>query len=183
MVSRVYIALAIAPFRISIEIGFVKNLSAPLSMHLCWLFSSVDDVRIMTGIWLVLGFFFTFSQSSAPSIPSIIRSVMIASGMVVVIFDHQSINVEFRVVVMTLEYRNVVMLIQNLVRLRLLAKEPYIDIAARSVVRNGVESCKSDTLENHQLQTVAAACGYNLVDHHHALADAEACAWIAREIL
>ena len=38
-------------------------------------------------------------------------------------------------------------------------------------------------LENHQLQTVAAACGYNLVDHHHALADAEACAWIAREIL
>ena len=39
------------------------------------------------------------------------------------------------------------------------------------------------TLENHQLQTVAAACGYNLTDHHHALADAEACAWIAREIL
>ena len=38
-------------------------------------------------------------------------------------------------------------------------------------------------LENHQLQTVAAACGYNLIDHHHALADAEACAWIAREIL
>ena len=38
-------------------------------------------------------------------------------------------------------------------------------------------------LENHQLQTVAAACGYNLNDHHHALADAEACAWIAREIL
>ena len=39
------------------------------------------------------------------------------------------------------------------------------------------------TLENHQLQTVAAACGYNLTSHHHALADAEACAWIAREIL
>ena len=39
------------------------------------------------------------------------------------------------------------------------------------------------TLENHQLQTVAAACGYNLTNHHHALADAEACAWIAREIL
>ena len=38
-------------------------------------------------------------------------------------------------------------------------------------------------LENHQLQTVAAACGYELEDHHHALADAEACAWIAREIL
>jgi DNA polymerase-3 subunit epsilon len=39
------------------------------------------------------------------------------------------------------------------------------------------------TLENHQLQTVATACGYNLTNHHHALADAEACAWIAREIL
>ena len=38
-------------------------------------------------------------------------------------------------------------------------------------------------LKNHQLQTVAAACGYCLENHHHALADAEACAWIAREIL
>jgi DNA polymerase-3 subunit epsilon len=38
-------------------------------------------------------------------------------------------------------------------------------------------------LENHQLPTAAAACGYELKDHHHALADAEACAWIAREIL
>lgn len=38
-------------------------------------------------------------------------------------------------------------------------------------------------LENHQLQTVAAACGFNMENHHHALADAEACAWIAREIL
>ena len=37
-------------------------------------------------------------------------------------------------------------------------------------------------LPNHQLDTVAAACGYNLEKHHHALADAEACAWIAREI-
>ena len=37
-------------------------------------------------------------------------------------------------------------------------------------------------LENHQLHTVAAACGYNLRNHHHALADAEACAWIAREL-
>jgi DNA polymerase-3 subunit epsilon len=39
------------------------------------------------------------------------------------------------------------------------------------------------TLPNHQLQTVAQKCGYNLTNHHHALADAEACAWIAREIL
>lgn len=34
-------------------------------------------------------------------------------------------------------------------------------------------------LENHQLHTVSAACGYNLEHHHHALADAEACAAIA----
>ncbi|MDR1408632.1 MAG: 3'-5' exonuclease [Tannerella sp.] len=38
-------------------------------------------------------------------------------------------------------------------------------------------------LPNHRLHTVAAHCGYNLTNHHHALADAEACAWIAREIL
>ena len=38
-------------------------------------------------------------------------------------------------------------------------------------------------LSNHQLHTVAAECGYHLENHHHALADAEACAWIARKIL
>ena len=38
-------------------------------------------------------------------------------------------------------------------------------------------------LENHQLQTVAAACGFQMENHHHALADAEACAWIALELL
>lgn len=38
-------------------------------------------------------------------------------------------------------------------------------------------------LPNHQLHTVAEACGYRLENHHHALADAEACAWIARELL
>ena len=38
-------------------------------------------------------------------------------------------------------------------------------------------------LPNHQLHTVAAACGYQLDHHHHALADAEACAAIALEIL
>ena len=38
-------------------------------------------------------------------------------------------------------------------------------------------------LPNHQLQTVAAACGYDLRKHHHALADAEACAAIAIELL
>ena len=39
------------------------------------------------------------------------------------------------------------------------------------------------SLPNHQLHTVAAACGYNLENHHHALADAEACAAIALNIL
>ena len=38
-------------------------------------------------------------------------------------------------------------------------------------------------LPNHQLQTVAAACGYDLLNHHHALADAEACACIAMRLL
>ena len=38
-------------------------------------------------------------------------------------------------------------------------------------------------LPNHQLQTVSARCGYDLTRHHHALADAEACAWIARKIM
>ena len=38
-------------------------------------------------------------------------------------------------------------------------------------------------LPNHQLQTVAAACGYELTNHHNALADAEACAHIAMKLL
>ena len=39
------------------------------------------------------------------------------------------------------------------------------------------------SLPNHQLQTVAKACGYDLRHHHHALADAEACAAIALYLL
>ena len=39
------------------------------------------------------------------------------------------------------------------------------------------------SLPNHQLHTVAAACGYDLHNHHHALADAEACATIALYII
>lgn len=39
------------------------------------------------------------------------------------------------------------------------------------------------TIPNHQLHTVAACVGYDLQNHHNALADAEACAWIAREII
>ena len=37
-------------------------------------------------------------------------------------------------------------------------------------------------LPNHQLQTSAAACGYDHRKHHHALADAEACAHIAMKV-
>ena len=36
---------------------------------------------------------------------------------------------------------------------------------------------------NHQLHTISALCGYDLTMHHHALADAEASARIAIEIL
>lgn len=38
-------------------------------------------------------------------------------------------------------------------------------------------------LPAHQLHIVAKACGYDLENHHHALADAEACAAIALKIL
>ena len=38
-------------------------------------------------------------------------------------------------------------------------------------------------LPNHRLETVAAACGFDLLNHHHALADAEACAAIALRLL
>lgn len=38
-------------------------------------------------------------------------------------------------------------------------------------------------LVNHQLHTVSAHCGYDLTNHHHALADAEACAHIAMMVL
>ena len=35
----------------------------------------------------------------------------------------------------------------------------------------------------HNLDVIAERCGYNLKNHHHALADADACAAIALEIL
>ena len=38
-------------------------------------------------------------------------------------------------------------------------------------------------IPSHQLHLSAAACGYNMDNHHNALADAEACAWIAMKIL
>lgn len=45
--------------------------------------------------------------------------------------------------------------------------------AARRVIKG---------LPDYQLHTVAACCGYQLKQHHHALSDAEACAWIARRV-
>ncbi len=42
---------------------------------------------------------------------------------------------------------------------------------------------KLRSLPCHQLHVVAAACGYDLENHHNALADAEACAAIALKIL
>ena len=39
------------------------------------------------------------------------------------------------------------------------------------------------SLSNHKLTTVAQECGFILNNHHHALADAEACAHIAIKIL
>ena len=36
---------------------------------------------------------------------------------------------------------------------------------------------------HHNLDIIAARCGYDLTNHHHALADAEACAAIALQIL
>lgn len=42
---------------------------------------------------------------------------------------------------------------------------------------------KMPDLVNHQLHIVAAEFGYNLENHHHALADAEACAIIGINIL
>jgi DNA polymerase-3 subunit epsilon len=41
----------------------------------------------------------------------------------------------------------------------------------------------NSALPNHQLDTVAKHCGFDLQNHHHALADAEACACIAMQIL
>lgn len=38
-------------------------------------------------------------------------------------------------------------------------------------------------LPNHKLNTVASFCGFDLHNHHHALADAEACAAIALKLL
>ena len=42
---------------------------------------------------------------------------------------------------------------------------------------------KLPQLRSHKLDVVAAACGYEMRNHHHALADAAACAAIALQLL
>ena len=46
-----------------------------------------------------------------------------------------------------------------------------------------VKSKKVWLEEHHNLDIIAARCGYDLTNYHHALADAESCAAIALEIL
>lgn len=55
---------------------------------------------------------------------------------------------------------------------------PYPDYQFYCTLRASRRLIKG--LPNYQLHTVSAACGYCLEHHHHALADAEACAHIAR---
>lgn len=58
---------------------------------------------------------------------------------------------------------------------------PYPDYRFLCTYRKAVKVF-GRSLCNHQLHTVAAACGYDLKNHHHALADAEAAALIALKI-
>lgn len=46
-----------------------------------------------------------------------------------------------------------------------------------------VASRKVWSQDRHTLDVIAARCGYDLANHHHALADAKVCAGIAIEIL
>ncbi len=58
---------------------------------------------------------------------------------------------------------------------------PYPDYEFHCTCRTAKK--KYPNLENHQLHTVAAHIGFDLNNHHHALADAEACAEIAKIIM
>ena len=59
---------------------------------------------------------------------------------------------------------------------------PYPDYEFYSTC-NASRRVFGKTLPNHKLPTVAKKCGYDLEQHHHALADAEAAAMIAIKIL
>ena len=59
---------------------------------------------------------------------------------------------------------------------------PYPDYEFHCTCRASRAKLKG-IIPNHQLQTVAAYCGYDLTKHHNALADAEACAIIATQLI
>lgn len=59
---------------------------------------------------------------------------------------------------------------------------PYPDYQFHCTCRASRKKLKTE-VANHQLHTVAKYCGYNLTNHHNALADAEACAHIALRLL
>ena len=59
---------------------------------------------------------------------------------------------------------------------------PYPDYTVRCTCR-AARRRFGRSLPDHRLPTVAARCGFSLTRHHDALADAEACAWIALRIL
>lgn len=59
---------------------------------------------------------------------------------------------------------------------------PYPDYEFRCTCRASRRLLRG-ILPNHRLPTVAKHCGYDLSAHHHALADAEACAMIALKLL
>lgn len=61
---------------------------------------------------------------------------------------------------------------------------PYPNYPFYCTLLKSQELLKSpDDIENHRLPTVAKYCGYDLENHHNALADAEACAAIAIKLL
>ena len=59
----------------------------------------------------------------------------------------------------------------------------YPEYVFHCTYRAARKAFSKTVLPNHQLHTVAAHCGFNLKNHHHALADAEACAVIALQII
>lgn len=58
---------------------------------------------------------------------------------------------------------------------------PYPDYKFYCTYR--IAKKKYPHIENHKLHTIAKLVGFDLQNHHHALADAEACAEIARNII
>lgn len=59
----------------------------------------------------------------------------------------------------------------------------YPDYPFLCTLTGARRNIRKELLPNYQLQNVAHYCGYDLRNHHNALADAEACAQIAMKIL